>query len=95
MTKLYIGNLGYGVTSDDLNTMCAPYGQVASARVATDRESGQSRGFGFVEMQDGAEAAILGLHNRDFQGRNLKVNEAKPREDRPRSGGSGGFRGSR
>jgi len=95
MKKLYIGNLGFGATADDLRTMCAEFGQVASAKVATDRESGQSRGFGFVEMQDGAEAAITGLNNREFQGRNLKVNEARPKEDRPRTGGSGGFGGRR
>jgi len=95
MTKLYLGNLGSGVTDDDLRTMCAEFGQVTRANVATDRDSGQSRGFGFVEMQDGAEAAIQALNNREFKGRNLKVNEARPKEDRPRSGGSGGFRGGR
>ena len=88
--KLYVGNLAFGTTSDDLLQLFGQYGTVASAQVVTDRETGRSRGFAFVEMQDGAEAAIQGANMAEFQGRNLTVNEAKPREDRPRSGGGGG-----
>jgi RNA recognition motif-containing protein len=87
MKKLYIGNIGGVATSEDLSSMCSEFGQVTRSKVATDRETGKSRGFGFVEMQDGGDAAIAGLNNREFQGRNLKVSEAKPREDRPRTGG--------
>ena len=81
--KLYVGNLAFGTTSTDLE-------QFTSASVVTDRETGQSRGFAFVEMADGADEAIRGTNLKDFQGRVLTVNEAKPREDRPRSGGGGG-----
>ena len=88
-TKLYVGNLAFGTTSDDLLQLFGQYGTVSSAQVVTDRETGRSRGFAFVEMQDGAEAAIQGANMAEFQGRNLTVNEAKPREDRPRSGGGG------
>ncbi|WP_439623802.1 RNA recognition motif domain-containing protein [Gemmata sp.] len=91
MKKLYVGNLAFGTTSDDLTALCGEYGQVSSAQVVTDRETGRSRGFAFVEMRDGGDLAIQELNTREFQGRNLTVNEAKPREDRPRSsGGSGG-----
>ncbi|CAN5459534.1 hypothetical protein BH11PLA2_BH11PLA2_49830 [soil metagenome] len=90
MKKLYVGNLAFGTTSDDLVALCGEFGQVSSAQIVTDRETGRSRGFAFVEMADGGDAAIQGLHMREFQGRNLTVNEAKPREDRPRSGGGGG-----
>jgi len=90
LKKLYVGNLAFGTTSDDLTTLCGEFGEVSSGQVATDRETGRSRGFGFVEMQSGGDEAIQGLHMREFQGRALTVNEAKPREDRPRSGGSGG-----
>jgi len=91
--KLYVGNLAFGTTSDDLVQLFGQYGTVASAQVVTDRETGRSRGFAFVEMQDGAEEAIRATNLAEFQGRNLTVNEAKPREDRPRSGGYGGGRG--
>jgi RNA recognition motif-containing protein len=91
--KLYVGNLSYETTSDDLKGLFGQYGTVTSAQVATDRETGRSRGFGFVEMSSGAEAAIQSLHSKEFQGRNLTVNEAKPREERPRSGGGGGGNG--
>jgi RNA recognition motif-containing protein len=91
--KLYVGNLAFGTTSADLQDLFAQFGSVTSASVVTDRETGQSRGFGFVEMADGAEAdeAIRGTNLKDFQGRALTVNEAKPRESRP--GGGGGGRG--
>ena len=88
-TKLYVGNLAFGTTSDDLMGLFGQYGSVTSAQVVTDRETGRSRGFAFVEMADGGDAAIQGTNLREFQGRNLTVNEAKPREDRPRSGGGG------
>jgi RNA recognition motif-containing protein len=94
--KLYVGNLAFGTTSSDLQDLFSQFGQVTSASVVTDRETGQSRGFGFVEMANGADEAIQGTNMRDFQGRVLTVNEAKPREDRPRSGGGyGGGGGSR
>jgi RNA recognition motif-containing protein len=93
LKKLYVGNLAFGTTSDDLSTLCGDYGEVSSAQVVTDRETGRSRGFGFVEMRSGGDEAINALNMQEFQGRNLTVNEAKPREDRPRSGG--GYGGSR
>jgi RNA recognition motif-containing protein len=87
--KLYVGNLAFGTTSDDLIGLFGQHGTVTSAQVVTDRETGRSRGFAFVEMSDGAEAAIQALNLSSFQGRGLNVNEAKPREDRPRTGGGG------
>src|SRR5262245_57450426 len=92
--KLYVGNLAFTTTSDDLRELFGQYGTVTSAQVMTDRETGRSRGFGFVEMSDGADEAIRALNLTSFQGRGLNVNEAKPREDRPRSGG-GGYGGRR
>jgi RNA recognition motif-containing protein len=91
VTKLYVGNLAFGTTSDDLLALCGEYGEVGSAQVVTDRETGRSRGFAFVEMRSGGPEAINGLNMQEFQGRTLTVNEAKPREDRPRSGGGGGY----
>ncbi len=80
-TNIYVGNLSFQTTSAELETLFGEYGPVASAHVITDRETGRSRGFGFVEMasSDGANAAIDGLDGADFGGRNLKVNIAKPR----------------
>ncbi len=91
--KLYIGNLGYDVSSSDLEAMLSPHGTVQSAEVIMDRSTGQSKGFGFVEMDSdaGAQAAISALDGQDHGGRALKVNEAKPRE--PRTGGGGGYGG--
>jgi RNA recognition motif-containing protein len=88
--KLYVGNLTYNVTESDLEALFAPYGTVQSAQIIVDRDTNRSKGFGFVEMgsDSQAQAAIQGLHDRDHGGRNLTVNEAKPRE--PRSGGGGG-----
>ena len=88
--KLYIGNLGYGVTSSELEQMLSAHGAVRSAEVISDRATGQSKGFGFVEMEseDDAAAAIAALNGKEHGGRALTVNEAKPRE--PRSGGFGG-----
>ena len=96
MTKnLYVGNLPYNTTEDDLREAFSQHGTVARVQIIMDRETGRSRGFGDVEMSDGAEAAIAALNGAQFQGRALTVNEAKPREDRPRMGGGGrGGRGS-
>ena len=93
--KLYVGNLSYGVKSSDLETLFSQFGQVQSAQVIEDRETGRSKGFGFVEMSSDAEAqaAIRGLHEQEHDGRPLTVNEAKPREDRGGGGGGGGYRG--
>ena len=83
--NIYVGNLSYSVTEDDLKDAFAEFGQVSSVSVVTDKFSGQSKGFGFVEMPSNSEAdaAIKGLNERDLKGRNLKVNQAKPREERP------------
>ena len=91
--NIYVGNLAYSVTEDDLRQAFAAFGTVASASVITDKFSGQSKGFGFVEMPDNAEAdaAIKALNDSALKGRNMKVNQAKPREARPaRSHGGGG-----
>ena len=92
--KLYVGNLTYQVRSADLEQMFAAFGTVRSAQVVEDRATGQSKGFGFVEMSNDQEAqdAIRGLNGQDHQGRPLTVNEARPREDRS-GGGGGGYRG--
>ena len=92
MKKLYVGNLAWGVTDDDLSGLFSEHGAVASAVVITDRETGRSRGFGFVEMEDGAETAIEALNGHDFQGRPLRVNEA---QSKGRGGGGGGGGGRR
>ena len=91
-TKLYVGNLSFGVTSDDLFEHFSQAGTVESANVVQDRDTGRSRGFGFVEMasEDEANNAIAQFNGQDYDGRNLVVNEARPREDR---GGGGGSRG--
>ena len=89
-TNLYVGNLSFNTTSEDLQTLFAPFGDVKSASVVMDRETGRSRGFGFVEMNDGGSAAINALDGKDHGGRALTVNEARPREQR--SGGDGGRR---
>jgi len=91
--NLYVGNLPFQTTNADLEQLFGQYGQVTKAQVITDRETGRSRGFAFVEMGDGAEAAIQALHDTEYQGRRLTVNEAKPREERPRGGGGGGYGG--
>ena len=90
--KLYVGNLSFRTTSSDLDQLFSQYGSVISAQVLEDRETQRSRGFGFVEMEsdEQALAAIESLHDREFQGRRLTVNEAKPREPRPGGGGFGG-----
>ncbi len=90
--KLYVGNLAYAVNASDLEQLFAQYGTVQSAQVIQDRETGRSKGFGFVEMEsdNDAQAAIAGLHDQEHGGRRLTVNEAKPREDRGGGGGYGG-----
>ena len=90
--KLYVGNISFGTTEDNLQETFGEFGTVADARVITDRETGRSRGFAFVEMgsDDEAQAAIRGLDGQMVDGRNLKVNVAKPRENRGGGGGGGG-----
>ena len=90
--KLYVGNLSFQTSSSDLEELFTGIGAVESASVVEDRETGRSRGFGFVEMgsKEDGEKAIAELNGTEFGGRELKVNEARPREDRPRSGGGGG-----
>ena len=94
--NIYVGNLPYKITDTDMRELFAAYGEVSSVSMVKDKMTGQSKGFGFVEMPNDAEAAaaIQGLNEKAVQGRNIKVNEAKPREDRPRTGGGdrGGFR---
>ncbi len=94
-SKLYVGNLSYNATSSDLEQLFGQYGAVTSAEVISDRETGRSKGFGFVQMgtDDEAQAAIAALSGQQHDGRPLTVNEAKPREDRPRGGGGGGYGG--
>jgi RNA recognition motif-containing protein len=87
--KLYVGNLSFETTGADLETAFGQYGSVRQAQVVTDRDTGRSRGFAFVEMSDGGDDAIAKMNGAQFQGRTLTVNEAKPRTDRPRSGGYG------
>ena len=96
--NLYVGNLPFSATADDLREAFSAFGTVTRASVASDRETGRSRGFGFVEMENGAEEAIASLNGSQFQGRTLTVNEARPREERPRTGGGrpqGGSGGGR
>lgn len=92
--KLYVGNLGYGVTDEQLRDMFAPFGAVQTAQVVTDRDTGRSKGFGFVEMGTDQEAqgGIAGMNGQLRDGRALTVNEAKPKESRPGGGGYGGGR---
>src|ERR1700745_170460 len=93
--KLYVGNLSYDVTDSQLEQMCAQFGTVESAQVIMDRDTGRSKGFGFVEMKTDqeAQAAIAALNGQLSNGRNLTVNEARPREDRGGGGGRGGYGG--
>lgn len=94
-TKLYVGNLSFSTTEGDLRQLFESCGPVASCNMITDKFTGKSRGFAFVEMTSSADAekAIAELHGKDCDGRPLTVNEAKPREDRPRGGGGGGYGG--
>lgn len=91
--NIFVGNLPFTTTSDELREIFAEYGNVTRAQVATDRDTGRSRGFGFVEMSEGFEEAIAALNGADYNGRPLTVNEAKPREDRGARTGGGGSRG--
>ncbi len=86
MTNIYVGNLSYQLTEDELREAFASFGEVSSVKIISDRFTGQSKGFGFVEMPEKAEAeaAISQLDGTALKGRNMKVNEARPREDRPR-----------
>ena len=101
--KLYVGNLPYSMRDDDLQQHFAAFGEVSSAKVMMDRDTGRSKGFGFVEMgsAEEAQAAIRGMNGQSFEGRALVVNEARPREERPggfgggRGGSGGGYRGGR
>lgn len=102
--KLYFGNLSYDTTDDKLREVCTEFGTVESASVIVDKFSGRSKGFGFVEMSSDEEAqkVIAALNGKNVDGRDIKVNEAKPMEDRPKrdsfgggGGGRGGFKGGR
>ena len=91
-SKLYVGNLSYDTSNADLEQLFGQHGTVTEATIINDRDTGRSKGFGFVTMgsSDEAQAAIAALSGKDMDGRALTVNEAKPREERPRSGGGGG-----
>jgi len=90
--NIYVGNLTWDATADDLLALFQEYGSVSRAQVITDRETGRSRGFGFVEMVEGGDQAIAALNGVQYKGRTLTVNEAKPREERPAGGGGAGRR---
>ncbi|HNT34187.1 MAG TPA: RNA-binding protein [bacterium] len=91
--RIYVGNLAFSTTESELRELFEQFGQVDSVNVVSDRQTGRSRGFAFVEMEsEAADASIRELDGKDFGGRNLKVNEAKPREDDRRGGGGGGGR---
>lgn len=93
--KIYVGNMPFNADEDDLRKAFEAFGTVDSVAVITDRETGRAKGFGFVEMSndDEAKAAIEGMNEKDFMGRTLNVNEARPRTDGPRGGGGGGRSG--
>lgn len=93
MKKIFVGNLSFSATEAALRSLFEAYGAVESVNIVTDRDSGQPRGFGFVEMSNDAEAtqAISGLNGKDLEGRTLNVNEARPKTDRPGGGGGGGY----
>jgi RNA recognition motif-containing protein len=92
VTRIYVGNLPFSASEDDVRSLFTEYGSVEDVSLVSDRETGRPRGFGFVEMDSqGANAAIQALDGMEYGGRNLRVNEARPREERPpRSGGYGG-----
>lgn len=87
--NLYVGNLPFTTTQADLEQLFGQYGTVTKVQVIQDRETGRSRGFGFVEMSSGADEAVAAMNGAEYQGRRLTVNEARPREERPRGGGGG------
>ncbi len=82
MKTLYVGNINYNATAEDLKPLFAEYGEVISVKIINDRETGRSKGFGFVEMESGAETAAEELDGKEFEGRRLRVNEARPRAPR-------------
>ncbi|MCP4657819.1 MAG: RNA-binding protein [bacterium] len=82
--KIYVGNLPFSATEDEIRGMFAEFGSVESVQLITDRDTGRPRGFGFVEMESGADEAIQALNQKDLGGRSLNVNEARPRKERPR-----------
>jgi len=94
--NIFVGNLSFGSTESSLRSLFEPYGTVDKVNIMTDRDTGQARGFAFVEMSVDAEgnAAINGLNGREFDGRTLNVNEARPKPERGSSGGGGRFRGN-
>ena len=83
-TNIYVGNLPFSATEEEIRNLFSAYGTVESVKLISDRETGQLRGFGFVEMASGGDEAIAALHEKDLSGRNIVVNKAKPREERPR-----------
>jgi RNA recognition motif-containing protein len=93
--KLFVGNIAYASSEESLRALFSQYASLRSVKIATDRETGRSRGFGFVELDNDDEAreAIEAINGQNLDGKTLNVNEARPREDRPRSGGGGGFGG--
>jgi RNA recognition motif-containing protein len=91
--NLYVGNLPFTTTADDLRETFSQFGEVTRSQIVSDRETGRSRGFGFVEMASGGEQAMAAMNGKEFGGRPMTVNEAKPREARPPR--AGGFRGGR
>jgi RNA recognition motif-containing protein len=93
--NIYVGNLSFDVSEEDVRAAFEAFGKVESAKIIQDKYSGESRGFGFVEMPsaDEAKAAIAGLNGKELKGRAMNVNEARPRAERPRGGGGGGGRG--
>ena len=93
--NVYVGNLAFSVTSDSLRELFEQHGSVSSASVVMDRDTGRSRGFGFVEMDSGGDEAVEALNGKDWEGRTLTVNEARPRNDRGGGGGGGGGGGRR
>ncbi len=97
MTSIYVGNLSFDATEDDIREAFAAFGDVASVNIITDRETGRPRGFAFVEMPDGGQAkeAIEKVNLAEIAGRRVTVNEARPKTDRPRRGGGGGGGGRR
>jgi cold-inducible RNA-binding protein len=96
MKNIFVGNLSFGATEDTVRSMFAAHGTVDRVSIVTDRDTGQARGFGFVEMSDNAEGdrAIAALNGAELDGRALNVNEARPKTDRGSGGGGGGYRGN-
>src|SRR5258708_6517145 len=93
MKNIFVGNLSFGATEDTVRALFAPHGSVSRVNICTDRDSGQPRGFGFVEMDNDSEGdkAIAALNGKDLDGRALNINEARPKGDRPSGGGGGGY----